>query len=176
MTGSDPNFITSIIQKISWAFFFFASFFMTWKLDSFFIPSKQEDKKVGKEEEEEVPSASAEKETTSEKDNKEEDEGPKEPKSDEGESTEEDEIDPETEEIEEDENQFNFADLKYAETLGLKEPFTLEDIKPAYRKIIAQYHPDRVAAMGDEIKEVAEKKAKEINRAYQYFQKKFDLD
>ena len=106
----------------------------------------------------------------------EEDEGPKEPKSDEGESTEEDEIDPETEEIEEDENQFNFADLKYAETLGLKEPFTLEDIKPAYRKIIAQYHPDRVAAMGDEIKEVAEKKAKEINRAYQYFQKKFDLD
>ena len=74
-------------------------------------------------------------------------------------------------EIEEDENQFNFADLKYAETLGLKEPFTLEDIKPAYRKIIAQYHPDRVAAMGDEIKEVAEKKAKEINRAYQYFQK-----
>ena len=84
-----------------------------------------------------MPSASAEKETTSEKDNKEEDEGPKEPKSDEGESTEEDEIDPETEEIEEDENQFNFADLKYAETLGLKEPFTLEDIKPAYRKIIA---------------------------------------
>jgi len=33
-----------------------------------------------------------------------------------------------------------------------------------------------VAAMGNEIKEVAEKKAKEINRAYQYFQKKFDLD
>jgi hypothetical protein len=31
-------------------------------------------------------------------------------------------------------------------------------------------------AMGPEIKEVAEKKAKEINEAYEYFRKKFDLN
>ena len=67
-------------------------------------------------------------------------------------------------------------DIKYAELLGLTEPFKLEDIKPAYRKLIAQYHPDRVAAMGEEIRTVAEKKAKEINRTYDYFQKKFDLN
>lgn len=71
---------------------------------------------------------------------------------------------------------FSFVDIKYAELLGLTEPFKLEDIKPAYRKLIAQYHPDRVAAMGEEIRTVAEKKAKEINRTYDYFQKKFDLN
>ena len=106
---------------------------MTWKLDSFFIPSKTRDKKVGEDEEEKFPLPQPKK-NNQRKIIKEEHEGPKESKSDEGESTDEDEIDPETEEIEEDENQFNFADLKYAETLGLKEPFTLEDIKPTIEK------------------------------------------
>ena len=70
---------------------------------------------------------------------------------------------------------FSLVDIKYAEVIGLKAPFTIDEIKPSYRKLIAKYHPDRVAVMGEEIREVAEKKAKEINRAYDYFQKKFDL-
>ena len=32
---------------------------------------------------------------------------------------------------------------------------------------MTQYHPDKVRSMGDEIREVAERKAKEINEAYQ---------
>ena len=50
-----------------------------------------------------------------------------------------------------------------------------EEIKPTYRKIIAQYHPDRVVAMGPEIKEVAEKKAKEINEAYEQLRKNLNI-
>ena len=46
-------------------------------------------------------------------------------------------------------------------------------IKSIYRKKIAQYHPDKVAAMGPEIQQVAEQKAKEINEAYEHFRKKF---
>jgi len=65
-------------------------------------------------------------------------------------------------------------DYKYAEVLGLKEPLDLKLVKSTYRKIIAQYHPDRVVAMGPEIKDVAEKKAKEINEAYDHLRKKFD--
>ena len=65
-------------------------------------------------------------------------------------------------------------DYKYAEVLGLKEPLDLKLVKSTYRKIIAQYHPDRVVAMGPEIKEVAEKKAKEINEAYNHLRKKLD--
>ena len=40
---------------------------------------------------------------------------------------------------------------------------------------MTQYHPDKVRNMGDEIREVAERKAKEINEAYDYFRKKYDL-
>lgn len=30
------------------------------------------------------------------------------------------------------------------------------------------YHPDKVASLGDELKELAEKKTKDINEAYAY--------
>jgi DnaJ-domain-containing protein 1 len=66
-------------------------------------------------------------------------------------------------------------DYEYARVLGLEKPIDLKVVKSTYRKIIAQYHPDRVVAMGPEIKEVAEKKAKEINEAYEHLRKKFDL-
>jgi DnaJ like chaperone protein len=57
----------------------------------------------------------------------------------------------------------------------LEQPFESKDIKTTYRKIIAQYHPDRVIAMGPEIQEVAEKKAKEINEAYEHLRKSLNL-
>ena len=46
-------------------------------------------------------------------------------------------------------------------------------IKSTYRTAIARYHPDKVSALGPEIREVAETKAKEINQAYEFFRKKF---
>jgi DnaJ like chaperone protein len=176
LTGNDPNYLTLIIQKISWAGFFFTSWYMLWKFDSFFrVKSKSMEKQVDQDE----------------KIHNEEPEDLAEEKKDKPQSNLETEREPVNESPNDSEPvramdtgnidnpneiKFSFVDIKYAELLGLTEPFKLEDIKPAYRKLIAQYHPDRVAAMGEEIRTVAEKKAKEINRTYDYFQKKFDLN
>ena len=42
----------------------------------------------------------------------------------------------------------------------------MEEIRAAYLKRISEYHPDKVTALGKEIREVAERKSKEINVAY----------
>ena len=59
----------------------------------------------------------------------------------------------------------------YAKVLDLKEPFSSQDIKKSYYKMISQYHPDKVQHLGDELKELAEEKAKLINEAYEFFSK-----
>jgi len=41
-----------------------------------------------------------------------------------------------------------------------------EQIAAAYKRKIAQYHPDKVAQMGSEIRDVADAKSKQINAAY----------
>ncbi|MDP7039475.1 MAG: J domain-containing protein [Myxococcota bacterium] len=46
-------------------------------------------------------------------------------------------------------------------------------IKAAYQNKIRQYHPDKVADMGPEVRQVAEKHAQEINEAYDILKKKF---
>ena len=51
--------------------------------------------------------------------------------------------------------------------LGIKEGASTEQVKAAYRKQMADYHPDRVAHLGKELQEVAKKKATDINRAYE---------
>ncbi len=56
-------------------------------------------------------------------------------------------------------------------TLGLAEGAGMEEIKKAYRKLSMQYHPDKVAHLGDEFRAIAEEKMKEINSAYDYFKK-----
>ena len=53
-------------------------------------------------------------------------------------------------------------------TLGLTRTATLEDLKRAYREYMRDYHPDRVAHLGADLKDLAERKAKEINAAYEY--------
>jgi DnaJ like chaperone protein len=40
------------------------------------------------------------------------------------------------------------------------------EIDAAYRRAIGQYHPDRVAHMGPEIRALAEAKSRQINEAY----------
>ena len=42
-----------------------------------------------------------------------------------------------------------------------------EDIREAYRRLMGQYHPDKVATLGPEIRALAEEKSKEINKAYE---------
>lgn len=46
-----------------------------------------------------------------------------------------------------------------------------DDIEAAYRRQIAQYHPDKVAGAAKEIRELADKRAAEINAAYDQIQK-----
>ncbi|MBH38167.1 hypothetical protein CL658_03950 [bacterium] len=50
--------------------------------------------------------------------------------------------------------------------LGLKENASTEDIKKAYKNLCKQYHPDKVQHLGEEFKNFADKKIKEINKAY----------
>lgn len=55
--------------------------------------------------------------------------------------------------------------------LGVQPHATPEELKTAWRSAISQYHPDRVASLGIELRELAEKKTKEINAAYDEGQK-----
>ncbi len=67
------------------------------------------------------------------------------------------------------------VELGHGKALGLQGKLTPDEIKKKYRELMTQYHPDKVRGMGDEIRDVAERKAKEINEAYDYFRKKYDL-
>jgi hypothetical protein len=50
--------------------------------------------------------------------------------------------------------------------LGLSRSATRDQIKTAYRVLIAQYHPDKVAQLGPELQHLATEKTKDINDAY----------
>jgi DnaJ like chaperone protein len=52
--------------------------------------------------------------------------------------------------------------------LDVPQSAALAEIERAYKVKISQYHPDKVAQMGIEIRELAEAKSKEINAAYDY--------
>ncbi len=62
---------------------------------------------------------------------------------------------------------------RYYAILGLLPGADFSEIKAAYRKLSMKYHPDKVGHLGDEFKEVAEEKMKEINNAYEYLKRKF---
>jgi DnaJ like chaperone protein len=53
-------------------------------------------------------------------------------------------------------------------TLGLEESATDAEVKRAYRKLVGQYHPDKLVSQGlpEEMMEVAKKRVREINTAY----------
>ncbi len=55
--------------------------------------------------------------------------------------------------------------------LGVSHNSTAKEIKSAYLNKIKEYHPDKVASLGDELKQLAEKKTLEINLAYQFLTK-----
>ena len=50
--------------------------------------------------------------------------------------------------------------------LGLTEEATDAEVDLAYRRLIAQYHPDRLMGAADDLRRQAEAKAREINGAY----------
>jgi DnaJ like chaperone protein len=51
--------------------------------------------------------------------------------------------------------------------LGVREDAGKEEIVAAYRRRIGEYHPDKVARMGEEIRAVADRKTQQINAAYE---------
>ncbi len=53
----------------------------------------------------------------------------------------------------------------YAE-LGLEADASDAEVDQAYRRLISQYHPDKVAGAAPELREQAEKRARAINAAY----------
>jgi DnaJ-domain-containing protein 1 len=52
------------------------------------------------------------------------------------------------------------------ETLNVDQNASTEHIKSAFRKEISKYHPDRVEGLGVELRELADRMAKEVNHAY----------
>jgi DnaJ like chaperone protein len=51
--------------------------------------------------------------------------------------------------------------------LGVGKNASPDDIKGAYKRLAAKYHPDKVAHLGEEFRVLAEKRFKEIQEAYQ---------
>jgi Protein of unknown function (DUF4236)/DnaJ domain len=58
------------------------------------------------------------------------------------------------------------------EVLQVAPGSTIEQIAAAYRKLAQMYHPDKVANLGPELRELAEQKMKEINAAYEELKKR----
>jgi DnaJ like chaperone protein len=55
--------------------------------------------------------------------------------------------------------------------LGIESTATEEEIKKAYRQMAIRYHPDKVAAMGDEYQKGAQEKFQKIQEAYENIKK-----
>ena len=51
-------------------------------------------------------------------------------------------------------------------SLGVSPDASDDDIDRAYRQLMGKYHPDKVAGAADEIRALAEARAREINAAY----------
>ena len=52
------------------------------------------------------------------------------------------------------------------DVLGVERGASQEEVKQAYRRLANRYHPDKVAHLGKEFQDLAEKRFKEIQSAY----------
>ncbi len=57
--------------------------------------------------------------------------------------------------------------LPWYEVLEVEANSSSEEIKAAYRKLMKEYHPDKVATLGKDLQTLAERKTKEISEAYE---------
>ncbi len=53
------------------------------------------------------------------------------------------------------------------EVLGVNSNANTDEIKAAYKLKISEYHPDKVAHLGEELQRLAREKSDEINKAYE---------
>ena len=63
------------------------------------------------------------------------------------------------------------SEERYYSILGLQSGAGADEIKKAYRKLSMQYHPDKVGHLGEEFRQVAEEKMKELNEAYNHLKR-----
>ncbi len=54
--------------------------------------------------------------------------------------------------------------------LGITEDASDAEVEQAYRRMISQYHPDKLVGVAEELRRLAEDKASEINGAYDRIQ------
>jgi DnaJ like chaperone protein len=52
------------------------------------------------------------------------------------------------------------------ETLQVPASASEQQIRDAYKGLMSQYHPDKVESLGQELKDLANRKSQEINAAY----------
>ena len=58
------------------------------------------------------------------------------------------------------------AEKAWHQVLEVPPDASAAEIKRAYQSLIRQYHPDKVAALGEELQVLSERKTMEINIAY----------
>ena len=177
ITGHAPNKFTGALNQISWSLVFCMSWWMLWRLDRFIIspnpappdPSHSQTQKTS------TPPPKEEASFQGEKAKSENFEPEEEVAWSGNEDNKESTHHQEEESVNEPFLNSEDSDTKMAKVLGLDKDQLADftEIKQTYRRAIAQYHPDKVSALGSEIQDVAEKKAKEINQAYEFFHNKF---
>ena len=59
------------------------------------------------------------------------------------------------------------------EVLEVSPSATYDEVSNAYKRKISKYHPDKVSSLGEEFKELADNRAKEINAAYNEAKRSF---
>lgn len=64
------------------------------------------------------------------------------------------------------ENHSKDSALAWNEVLNVSSQASTAELKKAYKVLMSQYHPDKVAALGEELRDLAERKSKEITVAY----------
>ena len=64
----------------------------------------------------------------------------------------------------------NYSDISknWFRILEVSESALPNEISVSYKRLIRQYHPDKVASLGQDLQDLANYKAKQINAAYDY--------
>jgi len=58
------------------------------------------------------------------------------------------------------------CDVPWHMILQVSENANLDEVTKSYKRLISQYHPDKVESLGEDLRALAERKSKQINSAY----------
>lgn len=67
-------------------------------------------------------------------------------------------------------------DKYYGKVLGLVGQISKNDIIKRYKDLVVKYHPDKVSHLGKEFQLLADIKIKEINSAYDYLKRRYNIN